>query len=1082
MEGETSDTSFVYKDMITNTRVDLFYKQPVKIQAQVDSFARAGFEITKASTTYASATNLPNSSMNPYQLLDGSGTLTPSTTVGGYEEYPITMTATNAPAGVKAANDTKTVTIRIYYNSAQKAYLKMKNLHTNTVQETDGSYYKDNAPWSAFNSQRDSVYNTYTTNGEWNKWPVYNPNSSDITTIQSNCNKFINAYKALQSEAKTTTVYVLSQYSRTQSQVVSIYNTSNGTDADFNHFKQYHYFLDSVYNDEVTENIYSKGENELEHHIMRYEGVVSNNRLTDSGAKYYLYSFTYAGHVKASIYVAGSTTATSITTTSLTGTVTGLSEFKDYYINAYDTTKPSSSITTASPYNDLNITKPNNDKIKVKNGKALNRLEIMGANYLNLTKGSSLTTAAPSIDTSISSFTVNGTKLDNDTATYTFDTPAKQIIKIKLKYTYGEDAVSGGGATFETGEKTFYLYVTYNKIDVYIDMNDNVGNPSLNFTYTEGGSSHNLPVDMSLVNGSESIYKATLDLEKLKNDYSISYINSSDVPQNITIAGIKVDGVTKQSNVIIKTDAYLSGTAWYKANSTSLTGFIPISYSNVRTTFRAVNTDGKYLKDAISSVSGTGIITDEFDGIYDVFYASIDNAANYTFGYNVKAKAKQKITYDSKTYYFDGWYRMPSSEGVATTTVNDEITIDDLDMTNDSLRGDYFYDKSSDYNINTAPEPENDYTYVAVYKQSGATDIRVKLNYKFNDFNTADGNYIYDANKDRVSETYSKIVKIPVGNGQSYKDYNDVYSKINEIAGAKMPNIVSNYFDYSYDPTEHPATIDDEESSASAYYIEADVQLTETAHEYRIIVLNSSSNDVIQEETGYYQQPVILSTTVSDPVWQVQYGNNQNQIVATGETFKTRFTASGFKTNGESDCQIFTVSSETNASVAGKSVITNSTTEVYYDGATEKVKHNFYINDYCGEGKLIGGGVIYATVDENGDYRQTAAGNNLGNVTNRKNYINGILNGTYSKEYKAQTIDNTGFRYLPFGGNEDVYRYSSLLSAYQYTFTAQNNNSESYSGQKLRVFSFMVYNNNGTTTIVPSEGYAEVTRYVNTTS
>ena len=64
-----------------------------------------------------------------------------------------------------------------------------------------------------------------------------------------------------------------------------------------------------------------------------------------------------------------------------------------------------------------------------------------------------------------------------------------------------------------------------------------------------------------------------------------------------------------------------------------------------------------------------------------------------------------------------------------------------------------------------------------------------------------------------------------------------------------------------------------------------------------------------------------------------------------------------------------------------------------------------------------------------------------------------------------------------FKSTEDVYRYSDDLKAYITIYDGTNVNSTNYDGQKLRLFSFMVYDNNGTKEIVPSDGYAEVDRY-----
>ena len=103
-------------------------------------------------------------------------------------------------------------------------------------------------------------------------------------------------------------------------------------------------------------------------------------------------------------------------------------------------------------------------------------------------------------------------------------------------------------------------------------------------------------------------------------------------------------------------------------------------------------------------------------------------------------------------------------------------------------------------------------------------------------------------------------------------------------------------------------------------------------------------------------------------------------------------------------------------------------------------------------------------------------------VTSREGFINGILSAPYDTEYTAQAIDNVGFRYKPFKDTEDVYRYSDDMKAYLTVFEASNVNSENYNNQKLRMFSFMVYNTGTAQSpeyhVICSDGYAEVSRYI----
>ena len=279
--------------------------------------------------------------------------------------------------------------------------------------------------------------------------------------------------------------------------------------------------------------------------------------------------------------------------------------------------------------------------------------------------------------------------------------------------------------------------------------------------------------------------------------------------------------------------------------------------------------------------------------------------------------------------------------------------------------------------------------------------------------------------------------------------------------------------------------------------------LRETAREYSIIVCTVDGqstefhqNIIVNNEQvdlkGNYQQTFVLNASdfgvdFDYPVWK----DNSGQVLGTGSTYKARFVSSGNESveigGSDQDCQIIKLESQSGVSVEHKSVVSNAFTEKYYSdsGDTEMLSHNFYIIDYCAEGELLGGGVLYATT-ENGAYRQTNTETYLGayasptvqaSITARTDFITGILNGDYSTEYKAQTINNVGFRYKPYKNTEDVFRYSDELHAYLTVFEGTNVNSPNYKGQKLRLFSFMVYKNGNNTVIVPSDGYAEVDRY-----
>lgn len=375
-------------------------------------------------------------------------------------------------------------------------------------------------------------------------------------------------------------------------------------------------------------------------------------------------------------------------------------------------------------------------------------------------------------------------------------------------------------------------------------------------------------------------------------------------------------------------------------------------------------------------------------------------------------------------------------------------------------------------------------TYVALYKQVSQEDptVRVELTYKFKDYDTSDGNYIFDETKDidghytKVKNaSYTKTVKVQTGTGAAYSDIDAVKNAAETIAQANLPYITSNYFDYSYE-TGSAKVEAAKENDVNIVRVSA--SLSEAAHPYRIVIVDADDHDTpVGMESGHYQQTVKLTTNKSNPVWL----DSNDKVLAVGSSYTARFVASGFESNaykstGNDDCQIIKVKTRT-GEADPKSVVTNSTTTADNDGTNLVLHHNFYITDYCGEGELIGGGVLFATTDENG-YRQTKAAQHLADKAARESFITGILSSPYDVEYKAQTIDNVGFRYKPFNSHEDVFRYSDISHAYQTVYTGSNVNSASYQGQKLRLFSFMVYKTGEDYIVVSSEGYGEVDRYL----
>ena len=1099
--------------------VNLFFKQPVNAVATTDSFSKLAFYVYKADGTTVNDSET-NKSSGTEVSLDPDISIIPLTE-DGEVSYSFKITATNAPAGVTAASVTYTYTMKVTFNENQKIYYKLKTLLSRCIRESESNndYYKTGARLGDYNSAYDIaktyIYPSYSYDQSTDT-ETYNPTNanypdydadlteSNRTHAQTKLDSFKSEYRALRQNAKTTTVYILTKIPNSANNPMYMHVWGNGNSDDWKHFVMFN-CADSM--DGYT----YVSEDTIK---MSYDGV-----FTYSNSNKYLYKITYTGKIKFIVWRGTSSTDTNMDDADkLTSDVTNATAFKEYYINAYNTDPSSSaSINSVVDYVEFGHTK-NSTKTMLEIGESKTGAEIK--TLLEITPISSLITA-PGITVTNQSYTIEGpvgkssSKIydmknnrvsSNGGTTWTtlengkFPAPAQGKYTVNYVTRFGTNAL--GGDILRTCTAT--LWVAFDEVSIYVDMNDNVGNPVLNFKYLADSSGKpsdsgtvvtQLPYEMDLVTGSESIYKYTISISKLKDDYKITFDN--DHPIKISYLAIENYFVNTNGKTTtrptgtaidnyafeIGVDARVSGEVWLKADSTNLNKFNIISYGSVNKTFLAVLQDGNntVLSSPMNRVHGIGINSDDEDMKYNSQYAALytmddASAPMYKFGYVLSTSAKSEIAGSGDTkYYFDKW--------VAMSTPADGVVITDGCLTTSySSATDY----STDSNLNFTSAVDyldgdgnsNDTTYIALYKTAASNDstVRIEVTYKFNDFDTSDGNYIYEEGK-TVPATYTKTIKVPVGSGQTYEDFaavNDVNVINTIVSGVNLPHVVSNYFDYAYKT--NSAEIKSATSGQSKIVVTA--ELTETAREYSIVLKNGSGSTTYN---GYYQQTVELpSTGRTNPVWQIQSGTDNWVTLGSGETGST-FTAR-FVSNAESenstDCQIIKVVNGSATAASHKSVVSNSFTEIYYDNVgTEMLGHNFYIIDYCDEGELLGGGVLYATTDSSGNYRQNSATTNLATATTRQAFITGILGTDYSTEYKAQTINNIGFRYKPYKETEDVFRYSDELHAYLTVFEGTNVNSPNYNRQKLRLFSFMVYKNGNNIEIKPSDGYAEVDRY-----
>ena len=1111
VQFKNNTSGFPFANYNSGATVPNYYKQPMESKATTDSFAKIVYTV-KSETKDAVNSDTAVSYTQPVAPNE-------KPTGNGYTDYEVEVKAKNSQTGVDDEySDLQTFTIRVYLNDAQKKYdilNNFKDTYELTSESESGYYDNASAEISAYNTAFSAAETALAT------YPDYDATAEDATNLETLKTNLENTLTVMLHKAKTTTVYVLTKYTNNASEPINV-NASQGsfTSSDWKHYKLYSHFI----------NAGTWVRSDTQHLV--YEGSV-----TKSGTRY-LYSLTYAGHASLIFWKGNSAIDVSNSGKGLTNSITSLTSYDSYYVNAYDTTAASSPATvTPSNYSDFNFDttatkaarrfEPDTDDIS----RSYTMTQIMDVLNLNpSTPGAGYTGSmrdAPTVDVTVTDFEITGPSgrtilrtSDSELASQVQDSwkPRKAgLHRVTIKANIGTDARSELGAVFEK-EKTLFIWVTADDIDIYIDMNSNVGTPTVHFTYfvngseevvnagTSGAIERDLPYELDLVTGSESIYKYTVKQSKLRTDYKITSLKIS----SITVDNITAPFTNSGNGYEIAFDSTITGEAWFKADSTNVKSFSQIGYNSMTKTFRAVliTNPANDVVSGIENVSGTGIITDdETTGMFEDKYTVLeiqegtaDTLVYPKFTYNVHAAANEEATYEytqtvnnvettiSKPCYFVKWVKIPTaSDGTV------------------SLTGAVDVSTKADFHINSAPRfNDGDETYVALYKlvEDSDAEVRVEITYHFNDYDTSDGNYIYDADKGRTPTHYTKTVKVAAASLDStLSDYLNADSSsteveltalqtaaakaANELAENDVPKIRSSYFDYTFKA--NSAEVEGRDADKKKIRISA--SLTEAAHDYHIFFgQGTPSSGYSSPPTGYtgkYEQVEALTTSVANPAWYVRRGTGNDwddsenvdwQLVAKGKaTYKARYGAGDGLTDSDT-LYIMVDNNESPGDVTGTSLIRTSYNTFTMSGTTEKVTHNFYIIDFCEENHLKGGGVVFGTTADGRSYRNSVAGENMANSTAVATYVNSILDGTYDVEYKTQTIKNTGFRYLPFSSGEDVFRYSEELGGYHYYFPATNNNSqETYGTQTLRVYSFFIKDDN---TVVVSPTYAEVSRYI----
>ena len=1156
----------------TYTINNAYAGQAVTITPSVTTNGTITYASSNLTNGYGTATLSYNSSTKKFTFTSPKYI---GDSAGANPTYTFRITPTNTPeTGISASGDYITVTIKVIYSATQQAYM---NLKTKYDEYAGYEITSDDieSGWSDFNSAMttaNTALGTFPNSiPEWNASDSYTAKKTALETAYSNL------------VFKETTIYVLSKYEHSNSSYVNIYlfNNSTATRDPSPIF--------------YTDTSLTTINNTARNYHMTYEGETNDHK--------HLYSFTYRGHQEFIIYRRSQASYVLDSNSKLTGDVDMRNaEYGDYYIDVKNTDVTSSpSVTSASTFTDFSISATGADSDLMvgqckegATGYTVSQIQ----SWLGITFNGSL--ASTSSQTVAQTYTITGPVGRGVPTEATVDSNHNWVplkpgrYTVSLSATLGTDSRDSAGATFSATKDTvgntqtvLDLFVAYDDIEIYADMNGNVGTPTIHFTYQDTNNNNeytDLPYEFDMVTGSESIYSYTISVSTLKDSYGLDLLNDTVTVGGQSYNGIKIDHISidsvnrDNSSFVIERDVARTGTLWLKADSTNMKTFNKIAYGSSTRTFKAVlredGEDDVDFNNSFAEVSGTGIITDEpvtytatesYDGTgsqtqftlpaiapvvtkvtvgndvktagtdytfdqdsgvvtftsapasgtdnvvieytyisyeYTSFYAAKDTTATYNFSYTLRAKAQTDITHkdgnDTKYYYFDHWERINGS----TTTTTGLTEADGADI--NILKAPIY--STNDSNIT----PDPDVTYVAVYKLT-STQKRVQITYKFQDYDTDDENYVYDSDKPLKDASYTKTVKLSDIRVNNATVDSITTANAAKAAASVQPIIKSNYFDYTLDENQAVSSVTETNDGTNMYKFE--VTMKETPHKYKIIPGNEdvqpSDNKNVQK--GFYQQSHTYTTTVSNPVWYIKGANNSEIVIGTGATYKARF---GIYQNASTETEdnvsynydVYTIYVKT-GDVSAYSSIAPAHQETYYDQDTPKVRHNFYIIDAMGNtsGTFVGAGVLYATLGQTTStdpnsvyseivdgttyyykYRQSNAGTVLGSAENTSNFITGVLNpnnnintAKYGTEFKAQTINNIGFRYLPYSGNESIIRYSNELKAYMYTFAGENTNSASLEGQKLRVFSFFVYKdtNNKYQTVVSSM-YAQVERYI----
>ncbi|MCH5303720.1 MAG: CotH kinase family protein, partial [Ruminococcus sp.] len=404
-------------------------------------------------------------------------------------------------------------------------------------------------------------------------------------------------------------------------------------------------------------------------------------------------------------------------------------------------------------------------------------------------------------------------------------------------------------------------------------------------------------------------------------------------------------------------------------------------------------------------------------------------------------------------------------------------------------------------------------TYIANFDLS---NIPLTITYYAKDYDLKKAGDVREYHDEYVSDKYiqaysvtTTLSKSSVEAAKAANSLADIQqTQVNILAMDFMPDVISNYLEYSY-PTELTNTdYYDLKFEASAATL--DIHLLETAREYNLYV---NGQEVVSGTKHHYQEQVVVSASDygvnADKVkWYRadKDGNITSDIISMESVYRMRVF--------EDDMYLWVEEAGANDTIDGTTVISPAYTEIIYrDGEdTRRIQQNFYVQDNLEKAEnILGAGNFFyywdhvknraVSSDVRTDYLR--AGNEISTLTTRLKTVvennwatwdaaakknkqssdtpkaSGVI-GDEAKEF-AKGMNYT-YYYKPEGESytTGLLRYSVANSCWNYFFAVNSlSNMEKIGDYSYRVHSYLIYKDDaGDTQIAMSSTYAEARAYV----